>query len=691
MLDSAPLPLVSSLMNSNHTVVRFETNFGDIDIEMFDEAAPITVANFLKYVRDGDYDRTFFHRLDDDFVLQGGLARLNPGTNGAFGVRDIPIDAPITNEPDAINRSNLERTIAMARVGGQVNSATSQFFFNLIDNTFLNTVDQGFTVFGRVVNDRSWAVLQTINDLSTRDQGSPYDELPISSTFNNADGVTDNELVLIVDAEIIKPASIAAVYQFRYYFPEGFAGSTINEFVPIGNPNAVNVSYQVIVRSEVAQTQPPPTPGSAADPDFWYRDKVINSGSIGPNRRGGITISNFSNSSADLVARGVPYSVELWSTARLSVNMSHYDFGSATGEAFSDETATTWTIANIQKGTNISDFLLWTNASDTDATITVTFHFQSATPFVFTANTQAFRRGGLSIKDIPQLPTGEFSAIITSTQPIVASITHYFNDNGTGTNSTLGFSALGLTGAGQSIGILPLANIGNDANTTEKISFLNPGSTAAIITLIFTFSDGTPDLTVTPGSLIISPGRRASFDLGSVGDLQGKRFSVRYSSGTAPVYAHSTHLELGDELSSPYAINAATRFEFAEGFMDDARANVDLFETLSVFNPNITALGAAEQDASITIRFLYTDGFVLARDFVVSSGDRFDLDVHLDAATLAQAADNNRFFFSIEIVSDVPIVASMRHFDLTLGNNQPSGGFATLGIPRGITPLTMLT
>lgn len=690
LFDSAPLPSITDLNNPNHTVVRFETNFGDIDMEMFDEAAPITVTNFLKYVRDGDYDRTFFHRLDDDFVLQGGLARLNPGANGAFGAKEIPVDGPIQNEPDSTNRSNLARTIAMARVGGQVNSATSQFFFNLVDNTFLNTVDQGFTVFARVVDDRSWQVLQTINNLSVRNQGSPYNELPVTSGIDTGDGFQEDELVMIWDAEIIKPQGVAAFYQFKYYFPEGFAGSTINEFLPIGNPNGTAANYQVIVRAEVAQTQPPPATGNAPDPDFWYRDKVIQTATIGANRRGGITISQ-SSSTTNLVERGVPYAIEVWSTSRLNVNFSHYDFGSATGEAFTTDTNTTWGIPQIQKGTGLNDFLLWTNVSDTDAEVTVTFTFNDGSTFVFNAQTQSFRRGGLAIDNIPQLPDGDFSAVVTSTQPIVASLTHYFNDGGSAADSTRGYSTLGVAGAGLRTGILPLANIGSDASTSEFIHVMNPGTSVAIMTLILTFSDGTPELTVSPSQLILSPGRRATYNLADIGNLAGKTFSVRYSAGTVSVYAQSTHREHGDETASPYAVNAALRHEYGEGFIDDARAGNDLFENFAVYNPNITALGATEQEANVTFRFLYTDGFVQTFDFVIAAGERLDFVAHTNATLLAQARDHGRFFFSVEIASDVPVVAAMRHFDLTLGAATPSGGFGTLGTQRNTTLLTSLT
>ena len=160
LLSLDNFPTTGDLVDANDTVVRLQTNLGDIDFELFDQVASGTVANFLSYLRDGDYDKTFFHRLardeqSDPFMLQGGGYRLHgPTTMGPFNGasaamqawESIPVGPAITNR---FNRSNLARTVAMARVGGMVNSATSQFFINLQDNQFLDTVDGGYTVFGQ--------------------------------------------------------------------------------------------------------------------------------------------------------------------------------------------------------------------------------------------------------------------------------------------------------------------------------------------------------------------------------------------------------------------------------------------------------------------------------------------------------------------------------------------------------------
>jgi cyclophilin family peptidyl-prolyl cis-trans isomerase len=143
-----------------HTVVRFDlftsgTNFGNIDIELFDQEKPETVKNFLLYVWSGMYSNLVLHRLVPNFVLQAGHVRLqNPNSDEQFNTYTPSVNwGNITNEygvgPEL---SNAFGTIAMARVAGQTNSANTDFFFNLTNNVTLDTNDGGFTVFGRVVN-----------------------------------------------------------------------------------------------------------------------------------------------------------------------------------------------------------------------------------------------------------------------------------------------------------------------------------------------------------------------------------------------------------------------------------------------------------------------------------------------------------------------------------------------------------
>lgn len=128
--------------------VRFETVLGDFDVELFDDVAPLTVANFLAYVRDEDYDDSFIHRSIPGFVIQGGGYAFAGNTIFA-----IPQRAPVENEfePTQPLHSSIRGRIAMAKPPGQVNNATNQWFINLADNSA--DLDGDFTAFGEVMGE----------------------------------------------------------------------------------------------------------------------------------------------------------------------------------------------------------------------------------------------------------------------------------------------------------------------------------------------------------------------------------------------------------------------------------------------------------------------------------------------------------------------------------------------------------
>ncbi len=148
-------------------LVRLTTNFGDILLELVDDA-PITTANFLQYVGDDFYDGTLFHRVVPDFVIQGG--GFLPGMIPKEGVRD-----PIVNEFSP-ERLNLRGTMAMAKLGGDPDSATAQFFISLKDNPDLDSQNGGFTVFARVIEGMD--VVDAIGEVPV-DGPNPIDDVLI--------------------------------------------------------------------------------------------------------------------------------------------------------------------------------------------------------------------------------------------------------------------------------------------------------------------------------------------------------------------------------------------------------------------------------------------------------------------------------------------------------------------------------
>jgi cyclophilin family peptidyl-prolyl cis-trans isomerase len=125
--------------------VRLKTSMGDIVLELNAEKAPITVENFLSYVKKKHYDKTVFHRVLPNFMIQGGGFTL---TDGKMAQKST--DRPIKNEGQN-GLKNLRGTIAMARTGA-LDSATSQFFINVVDNAGLDYPSNGgYAVFGKVV------------------------------------------------------------------------------------------------------------------------------------------------------------------------------------------------------------------------------------------------------------------------------------------------------------------------------------------------------------------------------------------------------------------------------------------------------------------------------------------------------------------------------------------------------------
>lgn len=156
------------------TLVRLHTNQGPIDLQLYDTDAPRTVANFLGYLRRGDYVDTFVHRSIGNFVIQtGGYAYPPSGYAG-----HIPTQPPVVNEFSA-TRSNLRGTIAMAKTGGNPDSATSEWFVNLGNNSAnLDAQNGGFTVFGHVTTP-SMATVDKIAALPKINAGGAFADLPV--------------------------------------------------------------------------------------------------------------------------------------------------------------------------------------------------------------------------------------------------------------------------------------------------------------------------------------------------------------------------------------------------------------------------------------------------------------------------------------------------------------------------------
>lgn len=154
----------------SNPVVVMKTSMGDIEIELLQDKAPITVENFLNYVDEGFYDNTIFHRVIKNFMVQGG--------GFTADMNQKKTHAPIKNEAKN-GLKNVRGSLSMARTG-VVDSATSQFFMNLVDNAFLDHGgrDYGYAVFAQVTDGLD--VLDKIGTVATGNKGG-HQDVPVEA------------------------------------------------------------------------------------------------------------------------------------------------------------------------------------------------------------------------------------------------------------------------------------------------------------------------------------------------------------------------------------------------------------------------------------------------------------------------------------------------------------------------------
>lgn len=191
------------------TIVQFQTTLGDFEVNLYDDLTPQTVENFLLYVEAGAYQNNVVHRSVANFVIQGGGFTLEENALARVETPWSPNNEPVF--------ANVRGTIAMAKIGGDPHSATSQWFINLKDNTqSLDHENGGYTVFGQVVGDgmdvvNAIAALNSYNltgvlsgSLRTAFTHTPLIDEPASAaelTQGMADYLVVTENIVVIDAE----------------------------------------------------------------------------------------------------------------------------------------------------------------------------------------------------------------------------------------------------------------------------------------------------------------------------------------------------------------------------------------------------------------------------------------------------------------------------------------------------------
>lgn len=222
------------------TIVRISTGIGDFSMELLNDTAPGTVQNFLNYVNRNDYNGTYIHRAVDNFVVQGGGFRFRLFE----GPIEVPSDAPIQNEFGA---SNTRGTVAMAKIDGNPDSATNQWFVNVADNSAsLDITNGGFTVFGTVLGD-GMTTVDEIDALPFIGLGAKAPNAPFITP-----AYTDPRNFLYINAEVTERFS-AAPHVFES--ATGLLITSVNidsgaDLISM-NFNAVASSPNVVIRANV--------------------------------------------------------------------------------------------------------------------------------------------------------------------------------------------------------------------------------------------------------------------------------------------------------------------------------------------------------------------------------------------------------------------------------------------------------
>ena len=223
----ACLFFLSTITQAN-PIACFNTNMGQFCIELFETQTPLTTANFLSYIDSDAYKNGIFHRSvpNPKFVIQGGGFKIVDGTTGKTLV-PVNTFAPIPNE---FKISNTRGTVAMAKLPGNPNSATSQWFVNLADNSRLDTDSGGFTVFGRIIFDGMDAI-DAIEKLPVVNLGGSLKEAPLKD-FDGSHVSLSN----LVQIDHIEVTNVAGV------FSEG----VLSFAVDIGTGEALAVDLRLI-------------------------------------------------------------------------------------------------------------------------------------------------------------------------------------------------------------------------------------------------------------------------------------------------------------------------------------------------------------------------------------------------------------------------------------------------------------
>ncbi len=410
------------------------------------------------------------------------------------------------------------------------------------------------------------------------------------------------------------------------------------------NPNEFAVEYSIIVHYELDHPM-----------------QVLETGTLQPNSRGGITITDRRNPEGSLTRTDTPYAFEVIATGPIGVNLGHYDFGVTTGEAFTDTLATRWEFPEVQRDPGMRELLVYYNPNKQATTLWFTLLDEQGVMHKFSRTLEAERRGGINFSNDAAIPgDGVYAVWIESEEPIVAAQTTFDIANGRGDGH------LGQPNAGATAGAF--AAISTEPGTDTRIAMLNSSGESAVVRF-------TSPALATPFILTIPARSRVSITPSDLGFADGATAALVFSS-SVPITARVMQYRNGDGDAFLAATQAATTWLIGAAWVNPNAENTYI-EQLGLFNPSRDA-------TQITISFMFTDGSSDTATISLAGGEATAIRIDQHDIIVRRGEPTA---FSLDIGSTSPIIASFTHYDLYL-----NGGWGTLAAPIGLTvPLDALT
>ncbi|MDX2146521.1 MAG: hypothetical protein SFZ23_03275 [Planctomycetota bacterium] len=444
-------------------------------------------------------------------------------------------------------------------------------------------------------------------------------------------------------------------------FPEGYASTSIREFVSIVNPNSTPVNYSVVLYYENPNLAP----------------LVAYQGTVAGNSRdpNGVTIIDGSGYRAPGLTLETPYAVVVESDGPLGASLAHYDFGTSIGESLTERTSTTWAFPRVERSAGeVLNFIVLFNPNSFAVNVSLTAYPNGGAPITISfpgGSVGANRRAGWAINDAIALPVGVFGATVTATPVnpadaanfigIVASLSHYNTAQGAG------FAALGDPDGGSTSGVFQ--NISSGAQTNSDLTFLNTSDRPVTVTLTGSYVSTTlAGITRVFSVPALSSVNFTARDLGVLDD-EAIGFSFSANNGRIAAMASSVRLTDADATSPSNA--AGLGFFFGDAFIDTPGAGTQYIEKLNLYNPANVAV-------AVSVRLVFLDGSsVNIAPAVVQPGRYAQVNIHELSELLVDRPGRN--WFSVEATATTPFLATFTHYDLFLG-----GGWSTGGVPLGI-------